>query len=944
VTEYDEETIILPLKPSGTYDFKVYWGDGTSSSIDNHIASNVYATAGTHIITITGVINGFGFNGDGHKDKILDVQQWGGVELGNNGGYFQGCTNLGFLTATDSPDLASVTDMSRMFSFAKKFNSDLNTWNTAGITDIGGLFYGASVFNGDISHWNTASVTKMVVVFRSAVAFNGDVSAWNTADVTTMGGMFRSASAFTSDLSAWNTAKVTNLNTMFDHASVFTSDLSSWNTAKVTAMNRMLYRANTFTSDLSAWNTAKVTNMHAMFHEITFNGDLSAWNTASVTNMDRMFAGDKTINSDLSSWNTASVIQMSYMFSVASAFTSDLSAWNTASVTTMFRMFYSADAFNSDVGAWNTASVTTMVSMFTGVATFNGDLRGWDVGRVALCDPFCETCGLPAFTECSTAFVTAWRTTGAGETIILPLTSSGVFNFAVNWGDGSSDARVTTYNDPRVTHSYSTAGTYTVTITGSINGFGFNNLGDKTKIVDVQQWGSVGLGNGGGYFYGCNQLTMTATDSPDLSSVVTLANMFRSADVFNGDVIAWNTASVETMYWMFRSAEAFNGDLSAWNTAGVTQMYQMFSSATAFNCDLNAWNTASVANMDRMFANAVAFNSKVSGWDTARVTNMLGMFRSAVIFNGDLSAWNTAGVTFMYWMFYSAVAFNGDVSAWDTASVTRVDDMFHSTSIFNGDLSAWNTACVTDMSGMFNGASSFNCDLGFWNTAGVSSMRYMFWEASSYAKDLRSWNTAKVGDCEEFCATENNESLTCSDIHICFTNDPDGKCPQQCPSTLAPTVYFDTNSPSPSTPAPTTDILDCGDSVCTVPGSYCKTWLYVPVLLSCVRACVCLSPRDSVCVPVGLPRHRRTLRVSDYPVPLYFYSNFDYHICAHYTVSYRHSYSPSYFRTNPRADCCTNFESYNCIHDGLENHLCVRSHRPPSDIHWNIRFYRRVGR
>ena len=349
-------------------------------------------------------------------------------------------------------------------------------------------------------------------------------------------------------------------------------------------------------------------------------------------------------------------------------------------------------------------------------------------------------------------FITAWKTDNTGTVVSgsnqvkLPLASTGTYDFIVDWGDGTTDT-IIAYNQPEVTHTYASAGTYTITLTGRIDGFGFTHLEDSSKLIDVQQWGSVRLHNNGYLFAWCNKLTgFTATDSPDLNGVTNMGSMFLAASVFNQDISSWNTANVTNMGSMFNGASAFNQDISSWNTANVTRMSSMFYNASAFNQDISSWNTANVTDMREMFSYASAFNQNLSSWNTANVTTMRQMFYHATSFNGNISSWNTANVTDMYYMFCFASAFNQDLSTWNTASVTSMCFMFGIASSFNGNISTWNTANVTDMSYMFYGASAFNQDISSWNTANVTNMSNMFHEASAFNQNLSSWNTAKVTD------------------------------------------------------------------------------------------------------------------------------------------------------------------------------------------------------
>ena len=115
-------------------------------------------------------------------------------------------------------------------------------------------------------------------------------------------------------------------------------------------------------------------------------------------------------------------------------------------------------------------------------------------------------------------FITRWTVAGdaTARTITLPLVNTRTegalaYNFTVDWGDGSALSTVTTYNSANAVHTYASNGTYNVEIKGTCEGWSFNNGGDKLKIVQVVNWGTVGVHNGWKYlasaFYGCANLT-----------------------------------------------------------------------------------------------------------------------------------------------------------------------------------------------------------------------------------------------------------------------------------------------------------------------------------------------------------------------------------------------------------------------------------------------------
>ena len=202
------------------------------------------------------------------------------------------------------------------------------------------------------------------------------------------------------------------------------------------------------------------------------------------------------------------------------------------------------------------------------------------------------------------ACITTWQVSdAAGLSITLPLQSAGPIDFFVQWGDGSAN-RITSYDQAEVVHTYAEAGGYIVHMDGLVCGFAFGNYHpSRDKIVDISQWGCMGLGNEGKQFFGCSNLNVSAVDEPDLSRVTNMIDMFLGASSLNCDLSRWNTRNVINMYGMFFSARAFNSDISGWSTHNVTTMDSMFYGAASFNHEhINGWDLSSLTHdRDDMF-------------------------------------------------------------------------------------------------------------------------------------------------------------------------------------------------------------------------------------------------------------------------------------------------------------------------------------------------------
>ena len=198
-------TISLPLEDGGEYNFTVYWGDGSNSSVTTWNSANKthnYGTAGNYTIDIIGELKGFRFNNVGDRNKLIDIINWGVLELGNNGGYFRGAANLVNISATDV-DLGETTNLQSMFSRATNFNGSVNYWDVSKVTSFRSVFFNAEKFNQPLDDWDTSSATNMRTMFSGAKRFNQDIGDWDTSKVTNMFGMFFNSNDFNQDIGDW---------------------------------------------------------------------------------------------------------------------------------------------------------------------------------------------------------------------------------------------------------------------------------------------------------------------------------------------------------------------------------------------------------------------------------------------------------------------------------------------------------------------------------------------------------------------------------------------------------------------------------------------------------------------------------------------------------------------------------------------------------------------
>lgn len=225
--------IKLPLEPTGTYNFTVQWGDGRNSTITSWNQSeetHTYYNPGVYTLNITGTLDGWSFKNSSSypgvdPGEIIQITQWGNLQLGPGGYYFREAQNL-VLTATDAPNLNGTTTLADTFQSCFNLGSSgsLNSWNVSQITDFSSMFFGDWNFNQPISKWNVSHAINMSNMFLADFDFNQSISTWNVSKVTDMNSMFSHAHSFNQPLGSWNVSKVTNMANMFSNVSLSSSN------------------------------------------------------------------------------------------------------------------------------------------------------------------------------------------------------------------------------------------------------------------------------------------------------------------------------------------------------------------------------------------------------------------------------------------------------------------------------------------------------------------------------------------------------------------------------------------------------------------------------------------------------------------------------------------------------------------------------------------------
>ncbi|MEI6143258.1 MAG: BspA family leucine-rich repeat surface protein [Mariniphaga sp.] len=345
-----------------------------------------------------------------------------------------------------------------------------------------------------------------------------------------------------------------------------------------------------------------------------------------------------------------------------------------------------------------------------------------------------------------------FTTNGTSKRIYLPL--YGTVNCTVDWGDGSATDNFSTTGNKL--HTFATAGTYTVKISGTLTHFGYydymnssgwSGSGYLTEVID---FGNIGLTSLSGAF----------SDADNLSSVPS----------------AFPATVTDLSYCFYLISQATITNLNLWNVSSVTNVEGMFYYASAFNQNIGNWDVSGVTTMFRMFSRASSFNQPIGNWNASSATDMSDMFRSASAFNQPIGNWNVSSATDMSGMFESASAFNQPIGNWNVGNATTMESMFDYASLFNQDLTNWNVSKVTDLSWMFSGASVFNQNLGSWNIGSVTAMEDMFkgvtLSTANYDAILIAWAAKTLQNDVIFSGGNSKYSCTAVPARAVLTGTP----------------------------------------------------------------------------------------------------------------------------------------------------------------------------
>ena len=165
------------------------------------------------------------------------------------------------------------------------------------------------------------------------------------------------------------------------------------------------------------------------------------WDMSAVTGMNFMLAGCTNLDVDLSNWDVSSIKNAEGFMAGAGLSTMNydriLSGWSSQPVQSGVTISFGDTKYSIQSGElYRNALLSSGWVITDGGRPPIGFISTWNT-------TFTDGGGYPEATAST-----------ANDTVSLPLTSNGVYDFGVDWGDGSQD-QITSYNQSEVTHQYS---------------------------------------------------------------------------------------------------------------------------------------------------------------------------------------------------------------------------------------------------------------------------------------------------------------------------------------------------------------------------------------------------------------------------------------------------------------------------------------------------------
>ena len=128
-------------------------------------------------------------------------------------------------------------------------------------------------------------------------------------------------------------------------------------------------------------------------------------------------------------------------------------------------------------------------------------------------------------------------------------------------------------------------------------------------------------------FYGCINMTITASDSPTIN-VAALSDMFRQCEAITEikNLFTWDVSLVTDFRQMFLTCPSLNPDISSWDMRSAVKLTSMVKN-TSFDRDLSNWDIKDITHMNQF---AATTTMSTANYDALLIAWNLGTPQSSV--------------------------------------------------------------------------------------------------------------------------------------------------------------------------------------------------------------------------------------------------------------------------------------------------------------------------
>jgi surface protein len=395
-------------------------------------------------------------------------------------------------------------------------------------------------------------------MFISCSVFNQDVSNFDTSNVTTMEEMFRGCSVFNQDVSHFNIEKVLNMTDMFLGSGLdeinYSLLLLSW--AAQNEPSNLTFHAGSadyYSGNVEAAKLALEANGWTITDGNVIIDNAVPTVVLSDDNPD-LIVRDPDTNRITATFNEEMTSAPTISIDVSTGADADII---TASMTNSGD--YKSWTYDWDVPAGHTgdtAQVTVAGMDLAGNAYAGGNNINYAIYNT------------PPMT------ITVDTSLDAGKTVSIRLFGS-VSGVDIYWGDTNTTNVGSTANT--YTHTYGADNTYTISISGSFTGYGWEanvpTAANVKCITGVTSWGDYGITSLSGAFR--DHVNFNNIPDTEPLNVTNMSNMFYNATAFNQDISNWAVNNVTDFTDMFSgigglSTRHYDALLTSWQNDVLT--------------------------------------------------------------------------------------------------------------------------------------------------------------------------------------------------------------------------------------------------------------------------------------------------------------------------------------------------------------------------------------